>query len=100
MREREYMQSLQVRQRWTKTRRNLMVNDVVIVKDYNLPRNSWRLSRVIKALPGNDGLVRKVKLMMADSDIDNQGKRTVPWNLYKALPNLNTDRRESIPGFF
>ena len=23
---------------------------------------------------------------------------TLPWKLYKALPNLHTDRRESIPG--
>ena len=46
------------------------VNDVVIVKDHNLPR----LGRVIEALPDNDGLLRK--LMMADSNIDNQGKRT------------------------
>ena len=53
------MQSLQVRQKWTKTRRNLMVNDV-IVKDHNLPKNSWRLGRVIEALLDNDGLVRKV----------------------------------------
>ena len=67
---REYMQSLQVRQKRIKTRRNLMVNDVVIVKDHNLLRNSCGLDRVI------DGLVRKVKLMMADSNIDNQGKRT------------------------
>ena len=45
-----------------------MVNDVVMVKDHNLPRNSCRLGRVI------DGLVRKVKLRMADSNIDNPGK--------------------------
>ena len=34
------------------------------------------MGRVIEALPDNDGFVRKVKLMMADSDVDNQGKRT------------------------
>lgn len=73
---REYLQTLQVRNKWTRTRKNLKVNDDVIVKDHNLPRNSWILGSVIEALPDNDDLVRKVKFIVADSDLDSQGRRS------------------------
>ena len=35
----DYLQTLQPRQRWVATRRNLQVGDIVIIKDDNLPRN-------------------------------------------------------------
>ena len=72
----EYVQSLQLRQKWTKPRRNIQVNDIVIVKDPNLPRNQWKLARVSETMPGEDGHVRKVSLAIADPLLDCQGKRT------------------------
>ena len=45
----EYIQSLQVRQKWISNKRNMRVNDIVIVKDENSPRNTWKLGRIVKA---------------------------------------------------
>lgn len=72
----DYLQSLQPRQKWVRTRRNMAVDDVVIVKDDNLPRNRWQLARVFKTYESDDGLVRKVKVVVADPSIDKHGRRS------------------------
>ena len=75
---REYIQSLQVRQKWVKNRRNVRVGDIVLLRDPNLPRNLWKLARVLEAIPGKDGQVRQVELAVADSSLDDKGKRKSP----------------------
>ena len=73
---REYLQFLQLRNKWVKPHRNLQVNDIVIVKDDTLARNNWKLGKIVEVSSDEDGLVRKVKVMMSDSKLNNQGKRT------------------------
>ncbi|XP_042857471.1 uncharacterized protein LOC122243811 [Penaeus japonicus] len=86
---REYVQSLQSRNKWTRVNQNLKENDIVIVKEPNLPRNSWKLGRVSEVIPSKDGLVRKVKLTMADSTLDMSGKRIKSVvNLERPIHNL------------
>ena len=53
----EYLSSLQERQKWHHNIANFRVNDVVLLKDENLPRNQWPLARISKVLPSDDGLV-------------------------------------------
>ena len=67
---------MQTRQKWARARRNVKVDDVVIVRDEGLPRNQWRLARVVETYPSDDALVRKVKLLVADSSLDRCGKRS------------------------
>ena len=75
----EYLLSLQQRQKWTKPRRNMCVGDIVIIKgDDDVPRNKWQLARVAETYESADGYVRKVKVAVADCSIDNHGKRTKP----------------------
>ncbi|KAK3742214.1 hypothetical protein QZH41_000663 [Actinostola sp. cb2023] len=70
----EYLVSLQQRQKWTYSRRNLRVDDIVIVKDDNAARNCWQLARVSATYPSLDGLLRKVQVALADSCLDKHGK--------------------------
>lgn len=72
----EYLLSLQQRQIWHKDKRDTMVNDIVIVCEDSSPRNQWKIARVAEVYPSPDGRVRKVKLLLSDSSLDNQGKRT------------------------
>ena len=72
----EFLHTLQLRKKWIKPQRNMAVNDVVMVKDENVPRNAWRLARVEEAFSSHDGLVRKVKLAMATRTLDKRGRRT------------------------
>ena len=74
----EFLLSLKTRQKWIRPRRNLQVNDVVIIKDDNQPRNKWQLARVAEVYPSDDGLVRKVKVLVADSSLNRSGQRTEP----------------------
>ena len=68
----EYIQSLQVRQKWISNKRNMRVNDIVIVKDENSSRNTWKLGRIVKAEQSQDGQVRKVDLIMSDRSLDKE----------------------------
>ena len=75
---REFLQSLQSRYKCAPTRRNLQVDDIVIVKDDNMPRNRWKLARVQETYPDGDGLVRKVKVAVAAGSLDDKGIPTIP----------------------
>ena len=71
----EYLNNLQVRNKWNKTRRNLQVGDIVIVKDEETHRNCWPIAIVVETYPSKDGLVRKVRLRIADSNLNKKGIR-------------------------
>ena len=43
---REYIPTLQQRQKWFTPKRNLKENDIVLIVDKPLPRGAWRLGRV------------------------------------------------------
>ena len=65
----EYLPTLQHRQKWTRPVRNLTVNDVVVVDDKGLPRNTWLLGRIVEVYPEPSGFVRTVKLRTKQSYI-------------------------------
>lgn len=54
----EYLTNLQQRYKWHNKTYDLKVNDLVIVKDENLPTNKWLLARVVDVHPGSDGHIR------------------------------------------
>lgn len=61
----EYLHTLLNRPKWTRVHRNFQLNDLVIIKEDNLPSSRWKLGRIIGTLPGLDGLVRSVELKTA-----------------------------------
>lgn len=74
----EFLNTLQTRGKWTSSKRDMSVGDVVLIKDENLPRNQWRLGRIHECYTDHDGHVRKVKLVIASSSLDKYGKRQDP----------------------
>jgi len=58
----EYLPLLSKRVKWTQTRRNLQVDDLVLVQDEMQARGHWPLARVTKTFPSADGLVRSVEI--------------------------------------
>ena len=64
---REYLPSLQERGKWNQPQRNLRVNDLVLIADDNVPRNTWPMARVVDVYPGADGLVRTVDVRAKNS---------------------------------
>lgn len=63
----DYLQSLQVRRKWSVPQPAIAINDLVIVKNPLLPPSKWELARVIQVHPGSDGYVRVVTLRTANS---------------------------------
>ena len=72
----EFVLTLQSRQKWHKTNRNVQVGDVMLLKDDDLPRNCWKLGRVCELIPAKDERIRRVKLMIGDSCLNHDGTRT------------------------
>ena len=56
----EYLLTLQERQKWHITSRNLQVGDVVLMMEENSPRCHWPVGRVDAVKMGRDGLLRSV----------------------------------------
>ena len=75
----EYLLTLQNRQKWSKVRRDMSIGDIVIIKDDELvPCNKWQLARVFDTFPSADGFVWNVKLVLADEKLNRNGKRIKP----------------------
>ncbi|XP_061897713.1 uncharacterized protein LOC133646409 [Entelurus aequoreus] len=72
----EYLLNISTRQKWHLPQRNLRVNDIVIIKDDNLPRNHWQLGRVVETVQDRDGLVRRVKVQVGERK--SQRKQDLP----------------------
>jgi hypothetical protein len=70
----DYLQTLQTRSKWQYPTRNLEVDDVVLIKEDNIPPAKWALGRILETHPGADGRVRVVTLKTKTNII----KRPVP----------------------
>jgi transposase InsO family protein len=56
----EYLPSLQQRQKWLKRNRNVGKGDLVLMMQENTPRSDWPLGLVMDTRQASDGLVRSV----------------------------------------
>ena len=54
----EYLPSLQERQKWSLQRRNVTIGDIVLVMDDKSPRCTWSLGKILEVFPDKVGLVR------------------------------------------
>jgi len=71
----EFLHQLQVRQKWNRPQRNLVVGDIVLLVDESLPRCQWKLGRVTEVFPGPDGFVRRVNVVQGDPSLSDDGRR-------------------------
>lgn len=71
----EFLLSLQQRQRWIHPRRNIKVDDIVLIKTEEPTRNQWPIARVQETTQDKDGLVRKAKLVVGNASLNKKGIR-------------------------
>ena len=67
---RYFAPNLLPRNKWFRTRGNVEVDDLVLELDTNQKRSWWKLARVVATFPGNDGLVRKVRIKTQGGEYD------------------------------
>ncbi|XP_041675372.1 uncharacterized protein LOC121530409 [Drosophila eugracilis] len=65
----EYLKELHKRNKWQFPTRNIKIDDMVVVKEDNLPSNEWRLGRIVSVFPGADGRVRVAEVRTARGTI-------------------------------
>ncbi|XP_075162446.1 uncharacterized protein LOC142235098 [Haematobia irritans] len=65
----EYLKEIIKRNKWKTDELNLKINDMVVVREENLPPNEWRLGRITKVFPGADGKVRVAEIRTARGQI-------------------------------
>ncbi|XP_053964222.1 uncharacterized protein LOC128867152 [Anastrepha ludens] len=65
----EYLTTLQQRSKWHTQNFELCVNDIVLVKDENLPPLKWPLARVTELIYGSDRVARVAVLKTANGVI-------------------------------
>ena len=58
----EYLVSLQKFSKWHRNPKNLVVGDVVVLREDNTVATKWPLARITQVHPGKDGIVRVVTL--------------------------------------
>ena len=74
----EFLSTLQVRQKWLHPKRDMSIGDIVLVKDDNAPRCSWNLAKVTQVYRGTDNKVRTVRILLSDKTLSRNGLRTSP----------------------
>ena len=77
---RDFFPSLLIRTKWHVQKRNVKVNDLVMVQDSNLIRGDWRLGRVVEIYPDDKGVVRNVEVEYKLQNPDESPK------VYKSKP--------------
>ena len=59
---REYLPGEQIRSKWSKSSKNLKVDDLVWILEDFTSQGLWPVARVTQVIPGENGIVRSVKL--------------------------------------
>ena len=67
---RNFLPSLQLRNKWWKDRSNIEVGDLVLVIDPDVKRGCWNMGKVLKVYPDDDGRVRSVKVKTVNGQYD------------------------------
>ena len=73
----EYISTLQKRKKWQEQTKNIDVDNIVLIKEDNLPPCRWLMGRVVAVKPGKDGLVRVVTLKTKSGLIDRNIRNLV-----------------------
>ncbi|XP_055591351.1 uncharacterized protein LOC129743382 [Uranotaenia lowii] len=91
----EYLTELQGRAKWTKKTPNIRPGMVVLVKDDNLPPQSWKLGVIEQTFPGKDGCVRVVNLRTRNGSIKRPIHKLAPLPI---LDNGEISKDSGAPG--
>ncbi|CAG2250996.1 unnamed protein product [Mytilus edulis] len=64
---REYLPTLQQRNKWQREQRDVKIDDIVIVADDHTSRGQWPLGRVIEVIRSRDSLIRSCVIKTKES---------------------------------
>ena len=59
---RDYLSTLQTRQKWFNPQRNFVIGDLVLMTSELHPRDSWPLATVVNTYPDSNGQIRRLRV--------------------------------------
>lgn len=74
----EYVSELQGRIKWKTNTEDLKLHQLVLVKEENLPPLKWRLGRIVRVFPGNDGISRVAEIKTSNGTIKRAFSKICP----------------------
>lgn len=85
----EYLNQLQNKPKWMFPNENLIVNQVVLLKEDNSPPLKWPLARITEVIPGPDGKVRLVRVRSGDGSFTRSISKICPLPCNHDFKNVN-----------
>ncbi|XP_043484671.1 uncharacterized protein LOC122512723 [Leptopilina heterotoma] len=74
----EYLSELNSKSKWIAGEENIKVGTLVTIRDDNSPPMRWCMGRIVETIPGDDGIVRVVKVRTVNGIIERGVKRIAP----------------------
>lgn len=79
----DYLNILREREKWKDGKENIEINDVVLVKDNNIPPNAWLKGKVTDIHPDPEGFVRVATIKTQNSVFKRPIVKLAPLPIYK-----------------
>lgn len=86
----EYLATLQPRQKWQHKKINFKDGDVVLLKEKQARRNEWPMGIIVRTVPSHDGLIRKAEVKV----VQQGSTKTYYRPISELVLLLQTDVRE------
>lgn len=87
----EYIHQLQQRSKWRNNNENIQIDQLVLIKEDNLPPSKWLMARVVKTISGTDGKVRVVELRTKNSILKRSIHKICILPIQENTSNIITD---------
>lgn len=68
---REYLSTLHCRRKWPQKELDIKEGDVVLLKEKQTKRNEWPMGIIVKAVPSEDGMIRKAEVKVVKQCMTN-----------------------------
>lgn len=100
----EYLNQLQQRRKWHTEEPNIKINDMVLIKEDNLPPRNWLMGRINKVFEGPDKKIRVASIRTSKGIIERNIRKICPLvetaeskDDHQATINTSKVRKESDP---
>lgn len=90
---RDYLPTLQPRQKWHCATTPLAIGQVVMMIDPQVPRAFWPMGQVISLFPGTDSMVRSAEIQVKDRLYARPVARLVP---LPEIPDTSKDKSSGL----
>ena len=88
---RDYLPQNNVRSQWKKSQTTIEVRDLIWLIEDNVKQSQYRIARIVKIYPGNDGVVRSALLKTLDSTLKRPVVKLVPIFIERSLSEYGAD---------